>query len=65
MWYDAEKGFGFLAPTDGGEPVFVTHHVINAPGYRTLAGGQSAVFTVADTSRGPEATQVIAASRAA
>ncbi|WP_084525707.1 cold-shock protein [Nocardia vaccinii] len=57
-WFDAEKGFGFLNSSDGGDPVFVDFQVIDAPGYKTLVGGQSVAFTAVDTKRGPEATEV-------
>ncbi len=48
-WFNAEKGYGFLAVEDGGE-VFVHWTAIEGDGYRTLDGGQRVVFdTVAGT----------------
>lgn len=58
-WFDAEKGFGFLTPDRGGPTVFCDYTAIDSPGYKTLHAGQCVVFTVTDTSRGPEAVQVL------
>ncbi|WP_083884012.1 cold shock domain-containing protein [Nocardia higoensis] len=59
-WFNAEKGFGFVDPDDGGESVFVRYTAIAAPGYKTLVAGQPVVFAVADhTGDKPEALQVL------
>ena len=59
-WFNAEKGFGFVDPDDGGESVFVRHTAILAPGYKTLVARQSVVFAVADSAGDkPEAAQVL------
>uniref|UniRef100_UPI0009FDA81E cold shock domain-containing protein n=1 Tax=Nocardia shimofusensis TaxID=228596 RepID=UPI0009FDA81E len=59
-WFNAEKGFGFVDPDDGGESVFVRYTAIAAPGYKTLVAGQPVVFAVADdTGDKPEAVQVL------
>lgn len=58
-WFDAEKGFGFLAPDHGGPAVFCDYTAIEAPGYKTLHAGQRVVFTVTDTGRGPEAVRIL------
>ncbi|MBF6353701.1 cold shock domain-containing protein [Nocardia higoensis] len=59
-WFNAEKGFGFIDPDDGGESVFVRHTAIAAPGYKTLVAGQPVVFAVADeTGDKPEAARVL------
>lgn len=48
-WFNAEKGYGFLA-VDDGEEVFVHWSAIEGAGYRSLDGGQRVEFdTVAGT----------------
>lgn len=55
-WYDADKGFGFIAQ-DGGEDVHVRASALPA-GVTTLKPGQKVDFGVADGRRGPQALQV-------
>ena len=39
-WFNADKGYGFIAPDDGTSDVFVHHSVIQADGYRSLQENQ-------------------------
>ena len=57
-WFSQEKGYGFIAPDDGGEDVFVRYSSIEADGFRCLNGGQRVVFERSDDGRGPRALQV-------
>ena len=57
-WFNAEKGFGFLAQT-GGEDVFVHHSAIQAEGYRSLTEGQTVEFTVGRGPKGLQASNVV------
>lgn len=52
-WFDADKGFGFLASDDGGE-VFLHASALPA-GLETVSPGTRMEFGVADGRRGPSA----------
>lgn len=56
-WFNAEKGFGFIA-VDGGQDVFVHHSAIQMDGYRALEEGQRVEFEVTQSDKGPQADQV-------
>jgi CspA family cold shock protein len=56
-WFNAEKGFGFIA-VDGGQDVFVHYSAIQADGYRSLDEGQRVEFEVTQGQKGPQADQV-------
>ena len=56
-WFNAEKGFGFIA-VDGGQDVFVHYSAIVADGYRSLDEGQRVEFEVTQGQKGPQADQV-------
>jgi len=45
-WFNAEKGYGFIASDDQGEDVFVHFSAIQMSGYRALNEGQSVEFEV-------------------
>ena len=55
-WYDAEKGFGFLA-SDDGEDVFV-HASALPPGVDALTPGSRVDFGIVDGKRGKQALSV-------
>ncbi len=53
-WFNADKGFGFIAPDDGSADVFAHFSAINASGYRSLTENQKVEF---ETERGPKGLQ--------
>jgi CspA family cold shock protein len=63
-WFNESKGFGFIAPSDGSEDVFVHFSVIEGGGFKTLAEGQSVSFMVERGPKGLQASKVTANSKA-
>ncbi|MBN9327469.1 MAG: cold-shock protein [Cellulomonas sp. 73-145] len=57
-WFNAEKGFGFIAPEDGGPDVFVHYSAIASSGYRSLEENQRVSFDVQQGPKGPQASNV-------
>lgn len=57
-WFNAEKGFGFIAPEDGSADVFVHYTEIQGNGFRTLEENQKVEFEVGQSPKGPQATGV-------
>ena len=49
-WFNAEKGFGFIAPEDGSPDVFAHYSAITGSGYKSLDENQKVEFDRA----GPE-----------
>ncbi|XWS15093.1 hypothetical protein CRYUN_Cryun35bG0064500 [Craigia yunnanensis] len=45
-WFSAQKGFGFIAPDDGGDDLFVHQTSIVSQGFRTLSNNQPVEFAV-------------------
>ncbi len=57
-WFDATKGFGFIAPEDGSKDVFVHHSAIKGDGYKSLDEGQRVKYDIQDGPKGPAAANV-------
>jgi CspA family cold shock protein len=57
-WFNAEKGYGFITPTAGGQDLFVHYSAIQTDGYRTLDEGQGVEFELGQGQKGPQAEQV-------
>ncbi len=57
-WFNAEKGYGFIAQDDGGADVFVHYSAIDVQGYRTLEEGQRVEFEITQGQKGPQAEHV-------
>jgi CspA family cold shock protein len=57
-WFNAEKGYGFIAQDGGGPDVFVHYSAISSSGYRTLDEEQIVEFDVVQGQKGPQADNV-------
>ena len=58
-WFNDSKGFGFIAPSDGGNDLFVHMSEIKMDGFKTLKDGQSVEYNEGSSEKGPCATNVI------
>ena len=56
-WYNATKGFGFIAP-DHGKDIFVHASALERAGIMGLAEGQRVAVDVAEGQKGPEAVSL-------
>lgn len=60
-WFNADKGFGFITPDEGGKDLFVHYSEIqNSDGFATLNDGQAVEFEVGEGQKGPCANKVSA-----
>jgi CspA family cold shock protein len=57
-WFNSTKGYGFIAPDDEGEDVFVHFSAIEGTGYRELTEGQRVQFDTEQGNKGPQAKSV-------
>ena len=59
LFFNSEKGYGFIQPRDGGANLFCHQSTIIMKGYRTLVENQPVEFEVDETSpKGPRAVNV-------
>jgi cold shock protein len=57
-WFNAEKGFGFIAPDGGGPDVFAHYTAIVTSGFRTLDENQKVEFEITQGPKGPQASNI-------
>ncbi|WP_370208495.1 cold-shock protein [Aeromicrobium sp.] len=57
-WFNADKGFGFIAPDDGSEDVFAHFSAIQTSGYRSLNENQKVEFDVELGQKGLQAANI-------
>jgi cold shock protein len=57
-WFNADKGFGFIAQDGGGDDVFVHFSAIQSSGYKSLDENQKVEFDLAQGPKGPQAENV-------
>jgi len=57
-WFNAEKGFGFITPDEGGPDIFVHYSSIQTKGFRTLEEKMRVSFEIVQGPKGPQAANV-------
>jgi len=58
-WFNETKGFGFIAPDEGGEDLFAHFSAIQSKGFRTLTEGQKVSFDVTTGPKGKQASNIV------
>ncbi len=61
-WYDADKGYGFVIPAEGGPDVMVHAACVRASGLAALEEGAEVSLTVVRGDRGLQATEIVSVS---
>lgn len=57
-WFNAEKGYGFITPANGGKDLFAHASEIQGEGRKNLTEGQEVEFTVTQGQKGPQASNI-------
>lgn len=57
-WFNAKKGYGFIAPENGSEDIFVHFSAIESQGYRSLNQDQRVEFIIEQGPKGLQASNV-------
>jgi CspA family cold shock protein len=57
-WFNGDKGFGFIAPDEGGSDLFAHFSAIQGRGFRSLEENQRVEFDVVQGDRGPQAGNI-------
>jgi cold shock protein len=59
-WFNESKGYGFIAPDDGGKDLFAHFREIQgADGFKTLAENARVQFSVTQGPKGPQASNIV------
>ncbi len=57
-WFNDGKGFGFIAPDNGGQDLFAHFSEIQSDGFKSLAENQRVEFEVTEGKKGPQASKI-------
>ncbi len=58
-WFSSAKGYGFIQWPEGPKDVFVHYSAVQMNGYKVLDEGQPVEFSVEDSTKGPQAIEVV------
>ena len=51
-WFSEEKGYGFIAPDEGDEEIFVHYTDVEGEGFRSLTEGERVCYETTSSTRG-------------
>ena len=57
-WFNDAKGYGFIAPDDGGKDIFVHFSAIQSEGFKSLAENDPVEYEVGQGPKGAQAEKV-------
>ena len=57
-WFNDSKGFGFIAPDDGGDDLFAHFSAIQGNGFKSLTEGQRVTFDITQGQKGKQASNI-------
>lgn len=57
-WFNGSKGYGFIAPNDGGNDLYAHSSAIETHGYKFLESGQKVEFNIQEGPKGPQAANI-------
>ncbi|MFL9965157.1 cold-shock protein [Paraburkholderia sediminicola] len=57
-WFNDVKGFGFIAPDDGGEDLFAHFSEVHAKGFKSLQENPKVSFDVKQGPKGKQAANI-------
>lgn len=57
-WFNEGKGYGFIAPDNGGKDLFAHFKEIEGTGFKTLAENQRVSFEIVQGQKGPQAARI-------
>ena len=63
-WFNETKGYGFIAPDDGGKDLFAHFREIQASGFKTLTENDRVQFEVTQGPKGDQASNIRAIEQA-
>ncbi|TJZ95035.1 cold-shock protein [Actinacidiphila oryziradicis] len=62
-WFNAKKGFGFIAQDDGGPDLFVHYSAVQTSGFKELDEGEVVEYEATQGPKGHQAENVVRATQ--